>query len=320
MYRIGLLLALLLGFVSAAGAQPTYPQRSVRFIVPFPAGGSADALCRLAGERMSSAWNQTVVVENRAGAGGNIGADVAFRAEPDGYTLLCTPPGPLAINQNLYGSLSFDPQKFIPITILAIIPNVISARLDLPANNVAELIAYAKANPGKVFYASQGNGSTSHLSAQMFATMAGIELVHVPYKGEGPALIDLIAGRIDIFIGNIAGAARFETTKQLKFLALASATRSPIAPHVPSAPEIGMPDFIASAWMALAAPPGTPQAVIEAVNAAARDALKEPELRRRFLDQGAEPVGDSAAATAQFIKSEERRWREVIRTGNVKLD
>ena len=315
-----MVLAALLLAAGPAFAQGAYPSKQVRIVVPFPAGGSADTLCRIVGERLGAAWNQPVIIDNRPGAGGNVGAEIAYRAEPDGYTLLCSPPGPLSINHNLYKTLPYDWSKFAPITVLAVVPNVITARLDLPASNVKELVAYAKANPGKVTYASQGNGSTSHLSAQMFATMAGVELVHVPYKGEGPALIDIIAGRVDIFIGNIAAALRFEQAKQVKFLGLASLTRSPVAPDVPTAAEIGLPALLASAWFALVAPPGTPDAIVQKVNADAAAALKLPDVRSRFLEQGAEPQGDTAAATTAFIKAEEARWRDVIRSANVTLE
>jgi len=204
--------------------------------------------------------------------------------------------------------------------VLAVVPNIIAARIDLPADSAQELIAYAKANPGKVTYASQGNGSTSHLSAQMLATMAGIEMIHVPYKGEGPALIDLTAGRVDIFIGNLSAALRFEKARQLKFLGLASRTRSPVAPDVPSAPEIGLPGLISSAWFALVAPPGTPESVVQKINADTAAALRLPEVRSRFLELGTEPQGDTTAATAAFIKDEEARWRSVIRSANVVLE
>jgi tripartite-type tricarboxylate transporter receptor subunit TctC len=315
-----LLAALLLLAAGPVFAQGAYPTKQVRMVVPFPAGGSADILCRIAGEKLGAAWNQPVIVDNRAGAGGNVGAEIAYRAEPDGYTVLCSPPGPLSINHNLYKTMPFDWTKFVPITVLAVVPNAISARIDLPANTAQELIAYAKANPGKVTYASQGNGSTSHLSAQMLATMAGIEMVHIPYKGEGPALVDLTAGRVDIFIGNISAALRFEKAKQLKFLGVASRTRSPVAPDVPSAPEIGLPDLVSSAWFALVMPPGTPAAIVQKINADMAAALKLPDVRSRFLELGAEPQGDTAAATAVFIKAEEARWREVIRSANVVLE
>ena len=315
-----LLVALLLMAAGPAFAQGSYPNKQVRMVVPFPAGGSADILCRIAGEKLGAAWNQPVIIDNRAGAGGNVGAEIVYRAEPDGYTLLCSPPGPLSINHNLYKTMPYDWTKFVLVTVLALVPNAISARIDLPASSVQELIAYAKVNPGKVTYASQGNGSTSHLSAQMLATMAGIDMVHIPYKGEGPALIDLTAGRVDIFIGNISAALRFEKAKQLKFLGVASRTRSPVAPDVPSAPEIGLPDLISSAWFALVMPPGTPEAIVQNINADTAAALKLPDVRARFLELGAEPQGDTAVATAAFIKAEEARWRSIIQSANVTME
>jgi tripartite-type tricarboxylate transporter receptor subunit TctC len=315
-----LLAALLLLAAGPVFAQGAYPTKQVRMVVPFPAGGSADILCRIAGEKLGAAWNQPVIIDNRAGAGGNVGAEIVYRAEPDGYTLLCSPPGPLSINHNLYKTMPYDWTKFVPVTVLALVPNAISARIDLPANSVQELIAYAKANPGKVTYASQGNGSTSHLSAQMLATMAGIDMVHIPYKGEGPALIDLTAGRVDIFIGNISAALRFEKARQLKFLGVASHTRSPVAPDVPSASEIGLPDLISSAWFALVVPPSTPEAIVQKINADTAAALKLPDVRARFLELGAEPQGDTAAATAAFIKAEEARWRSIIQSANVTME
>jgi tripartite-type tricarboxylate transporter receptor subunit TctC len=315
-----LLVALLLAAAGPAFAQAAYPNKQVRIVVPFPAGGSADILCRLVGEKLSAAWGQPVVIDNRAGAGGNVGAEIAYRADSDGYTLLCSPPGPLAINHNLYRTLPYDWTKFAPVTVLALVPNVITVRIDLPANSVQELIAYAKANPGKVTFASQGNGSTSHLSAQMLAAMAGIEMVHVPYKGEGPALIDLTASRVDIFIGSISAALRFEKAGQLRFLGLASRTRSAVAPDVPTTAEIGLPDLVSSAWYALVAPPGTPDAIVQKINADTAAALKLPDVRTRFLELGAEPQGNTAAATAAFIKAEEARWRLVIRSANVTLE
>jgi tripartite-type tricarboxylate transporter receptor subunit TctC len=312
--------AALLLLAAPAFAQTTYPAKQVRIVVPFPAGGSADILCRLVGEKLSTAWGQTVIIDNRAGAGGNVGAEIVYRAEPDGYTLLCSPPGPLSINHNLYKTLPYDWTKFVPIGVLALVPNVITARADLPAASLQEFIAYARANPGKATYASQGNGSTSHLSASNLATLAGIELVHVPYKGEGPALVDITAGRVDIFIGNISAALRFEKNKQVKFLGLASRTRSPVAPDVPTTAELGLPDLVASAWFALVAPPGTPDAIAQKVSAEMAAALKQPEMRSRFLELGAEPQGGTPAQTAAFIKDEEARWRGVIKSANVTLE
>ena len=315
-----LFLSLAAGLAAApALSQTTFPNRVVRVIVPFPAGGSADVLARIVGEKLSTRWGQPVVVENRVGAGGNIGAEAVYRADPDGYTILSSPPGPLSINHNLYKQLPFDPAKFVPITVLAIVPNVISAKMDLPVNSVKELIAYARANPGKVAYASQGNGSTSHLSAQMFATMAGVELVHIPYKGEGPALVDLVGGRVDMFVGNIAAALRFQQAGKVKFLAVTSTRRSPVAPEIPTAAEAGLPGLIASAWFALVAPPGTPNAIVQQINAAAVEALALPDVQKRFLEQGAEPVGNTTAEMAAFVKEEMVRWQSVIKSANVTL-
>jgi tripartite-type tricarboxylate transporter receptor subunit TctC len=314
----GVLLMLLLA--APAHAQTTYPQKPVRVIVPFPAGGANDALCRIVADKLSTEWKQPVIVDNKPGAGGNIGAEVAYRADPDGYTVLCAPPPPLAINHNLYKSLPYDWSKFAPVTVLALVPNVITARKDFPANSAKELVAYAKANPGKVTYASQGNGSTSHLTAEMFATMTGIKLVHVPYKGEGPALVDLTAGRVDIFFGNIAAALRFEKAGQAKFFGITNRSRSPAAPEVPTAGEAGYPDLISVTWFAIVAPPGTPDAIVQKINADTAAALKQPDVRTKFLEQGAEPVGQDPASTAAFIKDEERRWREVIKSANVTLE
>ncbi len=314
------LLAAALFAVAPALAQGPWPQKPVRIVVPFPPGGSNDTLCRIVAEKLSSQWNQPVVVDNKAGAGGNVGAEIVFRADSDGHTLLCSAPGPLTINHNLYVSLPYDWARFVPITVLAQVPNVISAKNELPANTAAELIAYGKANPGKLQYASQGNGSTSHLAAEMLASMAGITLQHVPYRGEGPALVDLVAGRVDLYLGNIAGALRFRQSKQVKFLAVTSRARSAVAPDVPSAVDIGLPDLVATAWFAMVAPPGTPEAIVATTNQAVAAALSLPDVREKFLAQGAEPVGRSGADTAAFFKEEEARWRAVIRAANVKLE
>ena len=300
-------------------AQADYPNKVVKVIVPFPAAGSLDMITRVVGEKLSAKWGQPVVVENRAGAAGNIGADAVYRAEPDGYTLLSCPTPTLSINHNLYRQLTYDPTKFVPITVLATVPNVIVAKIDLPAHTVKELIAYAKANPGKVTYASQGSGTTSHLSAQMFATMAGLELVHVPYKGEVPAFIDMVAGRVDIFIGNIYAGLRFQQANKVKFLGVADTRRSPVAPDIPTVTEAGLPGFVAIAWFAMVAPPGTPNAIAQQINAAVLEALKMPDVQKRLLDQGLKPVGSSTVEMAAFVSEETARWQNVIKSANVTL-
>jgi tripartite-type tricarboxylate transporter receptor subunit TctC len=296
-----------------------YPSKPVRIIVPFPAAGAVDATTRILGDKLSAKWGQPVIVDNRPGAASNIGAAAAYRAEPDGYTLLACPTPTLAINQNLYKDLPFDPAKFVPITLYATLPNAIAARIDLPANSVKELIAYAKANPGKVTYASQGSGTTSHLAAEMLASMAGLELVHIPYKGEVPALTDMLAGRVDIFIGNIYAGLRFQQAGKVKFLGVADTVRSPVVPDIPTVSEAGLPGFVAIAWFALVAPPGTPNAIAQQINAAVVEALKLPDVEKRFRDQGLTPVGNSPAEMAAFVAEETARWGNVIRTAHITL-
>jgi len=251
-------------------------------------------------------------VENRAGAGGNIGAEAVYRADPDGYTLLSSPPGPLSINLNLYKSLNYDPTRFVPITVLAIVPNVITARTDLPANSVRELIAYAKANPGKVVYASQGNGSTSHLSAQMFASMAGLDLVHVPYKGEGPALNDLVAGQIQFMVTNLAAAVGFVNQGRLRALGVTSLEPVPQLPGVaPIARDV--PGFENAGWFGFVVPTGTPKDIIDKIHRDNRKALEDTQMKARFFAQGMAPVGNSPEEMGKAMREESARWANVVR-------
>ena len=308
------------GIAQAADIPIDYPRAPIRLIVNFPAGGTADILGRIVGQKLAEKWNQPVTIDNRVGAGGNIGAQAAYAAEPDGHTLLVSPPGPLAINQSLYKKLPYDATRFVPVTLLALIPNVIAARADLPAGSVKELLAYAKSNPGKVSYASQGNGSTSHLSGQMLASMGGVELTHVPYKGEGPALVDLIAGRVDLFVGNVSAVLKFRQERKVKFLAMASARRSNNAPDVPTAAEAGLPGFEASAWFALVAPPGTPAPIASKLQAAVAEALATTDVQQRVLALGGEISGMAPAELSGFLAAERVRWKKVIDTANVTLD
>ena len=289
-------------------------------VVDFPPGGSLDVITRLVSQKLSERVGQPVVVENRAGAGGNIGALVVATAPPDGYTLLSTPPGPLTINQSLYKEMPFDPARLVPVILMATMPNVITARNDFPASTARELIAYVKAHPRQVTFGSQGNGSTSHLTAQMFATMIGGEMVHVPFRGEGPALVELMAGRLDLFFGNTASVMKYHEARQVKLLGLSWPRRSPLMPDIPAATEYGMPDFVAAAWFAMAAPPGTPASIVDRVNSAVADVIKMSEVRERFVALGCEPVGGTPAEMASMLTAERARWKKVIDTAHVKLD
>jgi tripartite-type tricarboxylate transporter receptor subunit TctC len=322
LFLASMLSGVLSGVRTAASADTAveFPKAPIKIVVNFPAGGTVDSLARIVGQKLGEKWDQPVVIDNRPGAGGNIGAANVYTAEPDGYTLLASPPGPLSINQSLYKKLQYDPTKFVPVTMLAMVPNVITARADFPANSLSELIAYAKANPGRVTYASQGNGSTSHLSGQMLANRAGINLLHIPYKGEGPALVDLIAGRVDLFVGNISAVIKFRQEKKVKFLGIASARRNPAASDVPTAAEAGLPEFEASAWFALVAPPRTPNAIAEKIHDAVVEALNMPNVQQKVLALGGEVVGNSTRELSDFMASERVRWKKVIETANVTLD
>jgi tripartite-type tricarboxylate transporter receptor subunit TctC len=303
----------------ARAQDAAWPAKPIHIIVNFPPGGSLDVVTRLVSQKLSERVGQPVVVENRAGAGGNIGAQAVANAPPDGYTLLSTPPGPLTINQSLYKEMPFDPARLVPVMLMAAMPNVITARNDFPASTARELIDYVKANPRKVTYGSQGNGSTSHLTGQMFATMIGGEMVHVPFRGEGPALIELMAGRLDLFFGNTASVMKYREARQVKLLGLSWPRRSPLMREVPAAPEYGMPDFVASAWFAISAPPGTPAALADRINAAIAEVIKLPEVHERFLALGSEPIGSTPAEMATMLTAERARWKKVITDANVKL-
>jgi len=314
---------LLLLLVSAAcfnaGAQE-WPTKPVRLIVPFPAGGSADLIPRIVGEKLAEKWHQPVVVENRPGAAGNIGADAVYRAEPDGYTLLASPPPPIAINRLLYRNLTYDATQFVPMSVIAAIPNVLLVHPKVPASSVAELIAYAKANPGKLNYASQGNGTTSHLTAELFKQRAGgLEITHVPYKGTAPALADLLAGQVDMMCDNLGVSLPHVKAGKLKALAVASRTRIASLPDVATLAET-FPGFEALAWFAIVAPPKTHAAIAEKVGADVREALKLPDVQKRAAELSAEPMGLSPAQAAAFIREETERWGAVIRAAGVKLE
>ncbi len=319
---------LLLSALAAPALLPTlaraqeaeFPSRPVRVVVPFPAGGAADILTRALLDQLRPVWKQTVVVENLPGAGGNIGAQAVARAEPDGHTLFASPPGPLVINRFLYRQLPFDPTRFVPVTVMAKVPNLVVAGPKLAARTVAELVAEARARPNELTYASQGNGSTSHLTGAMFEALTGTRLIHVPYRGEAPALVDVVAGQVDLMFGNLTAALPQYQGNRLRILAVTDQARASVIPAVPTAAEAGVANFISAAWFALAAPPGTPAALAARISAQVAEALRAPALVARYAELGAAPVGQPPAATAAFFAEEAERWSNVIRFAQVTLD
>jgi tripartite-type tricarboxylate transporter receptor subunit TctC len=318
-------LACSVGIIAALGAdsafaQTSFPVRTVKFIVPFPGGGINDVLARIIGEKLQAKWGQSIVIENKTGAGGNIGADLAYQSEPDGYTLLLSPPGPLAINQSLYKQLSYKPQDFVPITLVGSVPNVVIVRKELPVNSLKELIAYVKANPGKVTFGSQGNGATPHLTGMMFQGMTDTRMVHVPYRGETLVLNDMIGGHVDVFFGNIAAGGPPFRDGRVKILALADTHRSPVLPEIPTTAEAGLPGLVSTGWFALAAPPKTQPALSSEISKATVEVIKMPDVQARFRAANVEPIGSSPAEMTAFIKEEAQRWSDIIKKNNIVVD
>ena len=314
-----IILAVTLGALPAAWAQQGYPSRPVKIIVPFPAGGTADVMPRVFSDWLSKKWGQPVVIENRTGAAGNIGAEAVAKAEPDGYTLLSAPPPPLVINHNLYPKLNFDPTEFVPIVIMGRVPNALVVNAKLPLNNVADVIAYAKANPGKLTSATQGNGTTSHLTSELFQLMAGVKFQHVPYRGSAPALTDLVAGSVDLMFDNLGVSLALVKGGQIKLLAVATPKRMASLPDVPTIAET-LPGFESAAWFAIVAPPKTPAAIVDKINADVNEALRQPDIIQRLAQLSAEPIGGTPQATAAYMREEIERWNKVIKAANVKLD
>ena len=315
-----LALALPLATQPAAAQTPAaWPSKNIKIWVPNPAGGSADMFPRWIAEALAAKLGQVVVVDNKPGAAGNIAAEYIYNAEPDGYTLMAAPPPSLSINVSLYPKLNYDPAKFTPITILCMVPNALMVHPSVPANTVQELIQYAKANPDKLSYASQGNGSTSHLTAELFKQKTGVRMVHVPYRGDAPAIADLLAGHVHLMFGNVTQATSHLRTGKLKMLAVTSSKRQSQLPQVPAMQEI-VPGVIAVTWFAVVAPPKTPPAIAQKLSTAMAEVLRSPDIARRFAEVGAEPVGNTPEELAQWMREDTDRWRQVIKTGGVTID
>jgi tripartite-type tricarboxylate transporter receptor subunit TctC len=304
-----------------AGLAQDYPTRTVKIIVPFPPGGTADVMPRIVADWLSKKWGQAVIVENRAGAGGNVGADAAYHSDPDGYTIFASPPPPLVINQNLYPKLNFDPAQFIPLAVMGKVPNAIltnSPKLK-DVKTVADFVAFAKANPGVLNSGTQGIGTTSHLTSELFAQKAGVKFQHIHYRGSAPAVQDLIAGNVDVAFDNVGAAGALIKAGTIRALGLATDKPMDAFPGVPTVKET-VPGFVVVTWFALVAPPKVPQPIVNKLNADINEALRDPEVQKRLANLSAEVAGGSVAETAAFFKSEIETWHGVIKTANVKLE
>jgi tripartite-type tricarboxylate transporter receptor subunit TctC len=306
---------------SDARAQAAYPTKPITIIVPFSAGGTTDILARVVGLHVGQTLGQPVIVDNRAGAGGNIGTQAVARAPADGYTLLMGTVGTHAINQDLYKKLPFDPIKdFAPLSRVAMVPNLLVANPTQPYKNVKELIAYAKANPGKVNFASSGSGTSIHLSGELFKQMTQIDMQHVPYKGSAPAVADLIGGQTAIMFDNMPSVMPHVKAGKLRALAVTTAKRSPALPDVPTIAESGVPGYDTSSWFGLLAPVGTPADVVAKLNAAIAKALADPDVKTKLAEQGAEPHPEKPEQFAAFIASETAKWGKVVKESGASVD
>ncbi|MFM9881428.1 MAG: Bug family tripartite tricarboxylate transporter substrate binding protein [Burkholderiales bacterium] len=305
---------------SITTAQP-FPSRPVTVVIPFPPGGISDNSTRIIGQKFTENTGQPLVVENRPGAGGQIGADAVRKARPDGYTLFLANIGSHGINQSLYSKLSYDPIKdFEPVTSLFISPTLVLVPSASPVKSMTELIDYAKARPGKVTYGSQSIGSGGHLSGEIVKAKHGLDLTHVPYKGSAPVLADLVAGRIDFLFDPITTALPFVKDGRLRALGVTADKRSPLAPDVPTLDELGFKGYDVNPWFGLAAPAGTPRPIIDRLHAEFVKALKDPAVVKRLADQGIDTVGNTPAEFAKFIETETTRWTAVVKTSGAKAD
>ncbi len=293
-----------------------YPNKPVKVIVPHPPGGTTDLMARMVGEKLHEKWGQPFLVENRAGANGNIGAEAVWKAAPDGYTLLLSAPGPLAINKMLYSKLAYDPDTFVPVSVVSKSHSVLVVNPGLPATSLQQLIAYAKSNPERLNYASSGNASTPHLAAELFKSMAGIRMAHLPYKGSGPALADVVAGHVEMVFVELSLALPNVRSGKLRALGIGSEQRKPFLPELPAISEV-LPGYLSVTWFGMAAPPKMPPAIANRLSAAIDEVLKQPDVAKRIADLNIEAGGGTPADMAKFIKEESERWGSVIRAAGI---
>ena len=304
-------------FVLSVAGQ-TYPSKTVRIVVPFAPGGSTDIFARLVGEKLSQSLGQPVIIENRAGASGNIGADAVAKSPPDGYTLLMATTGVMAINNALFKNMPYDAARdFEPVVFIASITNVLSVPNDLPAKNVAELVALAKKEPGKLSFASSGAGSSTHLSAELFKSMAGVDVVHIPFKGSGQALIDVVAGRVSMIFDNMPSALPHIKAGKLRALGVTGSKRSGALPEVPTIAEAGVAGYESLSWSGFAAPAGTPRDIVQRLNRETGTILATADMKQKLADQGADAVGGAPEAFAAHIRGEREKWGKLVRERNI---
>jgi tripartite-type tricarboxylate transporter receptor subunit TctC len=317
----GLAAMLALALAPLARAQDDYPNRTVRIIVPFAPGGSTDVVARILADKLGTELKQSFVVENRSGAGGNIGADAVAKASPDGYTLLMGTTGVLAINKYLYKEMSFDPERdLVPVSYTSLITNILVVNPQVPAKTVSELVALARAKPGSLTFASSGAGSSTHLSAELFKSMAGVDILHVPYKGSSQAITDLMGGQVTMLFDNAPSSIPFVEQGKLRALAVTSTKRLPNLPDVPTLDEAGVKGYESLSWSGIMAPAGTPKRVIDKLNAAIEKILRDPDVKQRFASLGVDPVGGPPEAFSRHIRAESEKWARVVKTANITLN
>lgn len=312
--------AMLVANPTTARAQ-AYPSKTVRFIVPFAAGSTTDILARMVAQKLTEAWGQQILVDNRPGHGGNIGSDVVAKAAPDGYTILVSAASTLAINASLYRNMPYDTATaFAPITLIAKVTNVLVVHPSLPVKSVKDLIALAKSRPGQLNFASGGSGGTQHLSGELFKTMARIDMVHIPYKGSSAAMPDVLGGQVPVIFDGVPQSLPYIKAGRLRPLGVTTAKRSPALPDVPTIAEAGLPGYEATAWFGIVAPAGTPKEIIGKLNTQIVGILSAPEMRARLTAQGADAAGNTPEEFAAFIKSEMVKWAKVIQATGARAD
>jgi tripartite-type tricarboxylate transporter receptor subunit TctC len=309
----------MIGAVPGHVAAQDYPSRTIKIVVPVPPGPLLDVVPRIIAEKLSSKWGVAVIIENRPGAAQNLGAEVVAKSDPDGYTLLASPPGPLVVSQHLRSKLNFDPSAFVPVSVMVKLPTALVVNPKVPASNLQDFLAYARANPGKLTFGSPGAGSTPHLATEQLMKAASIRFVHVPYQGMAPAMNDLIGGHIDMMIDLYGNASPNIKEGKLRLLAVTTQTRLPQEPDVPTIAE-GVPGFVHGEWFAMVAPPKTPADIASKLSAAVAETLSLPDVAKRMADFAAVPVGATPDETAAFIKVESDRWHRLIDTTGLKIN